>query len=277
MECIQTQISHDNMIYGLFLEENPDGTAHSVINHYDALTGDQRGKILEVDEWISSIWLSNDDNLYIIDFEGKILKYDGEFIEYTTVDLLGTVHINGFGNAPEFILGEGGIFYYYSDGRWNEYKLGDERVTYAVEKIGDSKFIICGEEGLLVEFDGSYLQNLDTPTTIDLHGIAKNGSGEIVTVGDLGTGYIYQDGAIREFFVDVESLQDVACFRTNMIVSAEAAGAYVLDTATSEISQIYNGVCYTFSQNDTHLVTHGGGAFHVYDGEMWQRLQYQAP
>jgi len=167
----------------------------------------------------------------------RLHPQSGTFTDVAILDVAFTVES---GNATGYIIDSSGLVYSFNYNTLTigaGQSLGTSKIKYAVKVLKSDKIWLCGENGLLLFFDGINVTDLNpsgsiTETLYDIDVIPHNGKYFALCVGENGAIYYSNDAVNPESFYKLSppsfktnTLRSVHVLATNNIYVCGDAGA----------------------------------------------------
>ena len=157
------------------------------------------------------VWVSGEDDVFMVGEGGRIARWDGTAIQTmtspTTVTLYGV-----WGAAADDVWAVGGdpigggdtdVILHYDGSAWSTVTLpGAEGVVlFKVWGASADDVWVVGQRGTILHYDGSAWAHVTSPTTAHLFTVAGNASGDVWAVGGPPAVVLHREGG---GFVEVE-------------------------------------------------------------------------
>jgi hypothetical protein len=228
--------------------------------------------LLEVEGWLSDLWLSPLGNLYAAGESGRIhFRSAGEWrlLRTPAASMLNSVW--GASDREVFAVAKDGLVSGSATNEWNYVaKAKDPRRLRGTSR---NDVYAVGHRGLMLHFDGRDWRTLELPTNMHLNAAWPVSADLVYVVGPEGVLLIGAEGRWRVLEIDEVDLLDVVQYRDDVFVAAGTMGLFRLQG--DELVLIRDDINATRLTVDYGAMFVAGAlSFHRYDGKDWQSYRY---
>lgn len=276
MECVDAYIAGDGGVFALYYEEASPGQHLSRIYYSDG-SGRTVRVISEAREWLVSLWADARNGLFAASWDGRILRVSPGSSTVAECDLLGAIRLTGFDDddVPRFLIGEDGGIFENRDGQWTLLSIDSEADLYSVAKRADNEFLFVGSGGTILTYVPGVAPVASLlPTNVDLHGVAFISAKNGIAVGELGTRFVFRNGAWEDVTSETGTFHDVIAFKDGFMATVEGEGLATID-AEGNMEMISPLPGYYLSTDDETLVTFSEEAIIIYDGNAFSEIPHE--
>lgn len=172
--------------------------------------------------------------LFIAGDEGMVFRFDGENWMRENFPSTLPVHSLCANNDIVYSVGWMGLICKRMGGQWSRIQGGEREAAkenlplFDIEADPSGKLWAVGDQGRIVEFDGSIWREHDSGTQANLRAVLPLPDGRVMAAGDNGTLLILEDGHWTTVVTDTGCpIVGMACLRDDAVIAV--GGEYDID------------------------------------------------
>ncbi len=272
ISCDGAQSDKNGRVYALQVLSDGENFASNV-QLIDMETDSDR-LIYEVDEWITTLWLSQDSKLYLGDANG--ILHTNETDNWKTIDLGclgGLTEVWGLDESNMYAVGSNGFIARRINDRWTTFE--DELVgnLYSINGCSPNDLYVVGEKGHAYHWNGKRWQTLETGTNLDLHAVLAISPETVYICGSKGI--LLQGYHERWQFLEgwSEDLYALAWYKDRIYIGGGELGLLVLEDSKPVVVKD-NVISYGLVASGEYLCASGDNEVVRYDGKEWLARTY---
>lgn len=276
VSCDGVALSANGVLYSIVVYT--DGEGYNSYVYRDSDVAEESGpnvqtELLDVQLWLTDIWLSETGTLFVSDADGSVHRYDGAEWVITSVSPRAITTLWGFSDEEIYAGGREGIVYRFDGTIWSPISAPLGETLFSIRGSSSRNLYVCGEAALLWHYDGGEWISIVLPTNRGLVDLLLVTPNDVLACGPSG---VLFRGAGTEW-ADVSQsghdLHALALYRGLIYVAGADEGIFTFDgTALTNVKDTLTA--YSLVARGDYLAAAGDTLAVRFDGVDWFGPEY---